>query len=178
MPYPVKAVANYFLDLAQESGRAVDPLQLQKLVYFGHGWYLALTGVPLVDEHPEAWKYGPVFPSLYHGFKQYGAEPISGRAEDWRLDANPATGRHTLLRPVTPTLDDDPDVARREYAKQVLRRVWDVYGSWTAVQLSQLTHVPGGPWDLTRRQNPDRTGSDIADPIIRAHFQHKAGQVA
>lgn len=178
MPYPADAVANYFLELAEKSGKRLDPMQIQKLVYFAHGWYLALTGEPLVDEHPEAWKFGPVFPSLYHEFKQYGAGHIQRRATRWKLEVNPKTGRRTVLRPVTPTLDDDPDTARRERAKQVVERVWEVYGSWSALQLSQLTHVANGPWDLTVRQNPGRKGSDIDDAIIRKYFLGRAHQSA
>jgi len=176
-PYPVKAVANYFLDLAEADGKRLDPMQIQKLVYFAHGWYLALTGDPLVEEHPEAWAYGPVFPTLYHEFKRYGAGHIPGRALEWQLEMNPASGEPINFRPMTLTLDD-PDETRREFAKQVLQRVWGVYGSWTAVQLSQLTHESGGPWDVTRRQNPGRKGTDIADPLIRDHFSKKAGQLA
>lgn len=62
-PYKAKAAANYCLDLAEEEGKRLDPMQIQKLVYFAHGWYLALTGEPLVEEHPEAWAYGRSFPA-------------------------------------------------------------------------------------------------------------------
>lgn len=177
-PYPVKAVANYFLELAEADGKRLDPMQIQKLVYFAHGWYLALTGEPLVEEHPEAWAYGPVFPSLYHEFKRYGAGFIQGRATEWHLEIDPADGRLMDFRPIAITLDDDADEARREFAKEVLRRVWGVYGSWTAVQLSQLTHFPGGPWDVTRKANPGRKGTDIADPLIRDYFSKKAVHLA
>jgi uncharacterized phage-associated protein len=178
MPYPVKAVANYFLDLAEKEGKKLTPMQLQKLVYFAHGWYLALTEKPLVDEHPEAWPYGPVFPSLYHAFKEYGGGPIQGRALEYSLDVNPATGRRTIFRATTPSLDDDPVPESREYSKSVVKRVWDVYGSWTGLQLSQLSHLSDGPWEATRRANPDRKGSDIADDQIREYFLKKARQTA
>jgi uncharacterized phage-associated protein len=178
MPYPVRAVANYFLEQAEAEGKKLTPMQLQKLVYFAHGWYLALTGKPLVDEQVEAWPYGPVFPTLYHEFKEYGGGPIKGRATEWTLEVNPATGRQTIVRAVVPTLEDDPDTAQLDTTKSILNRVWNVYGSWNAVQLSQLTHVAGGPWDVTRRQHPDRKGTDIADPLIRDYFLKKAGQEA
>lgn len=177
-PYPAIAVANYFLDLAEEERKPLNPMQVQKLAYFAHGWYLALTNQPLVDEQVEAWKFGPVFPSLYQQFKEYGGGAILGRAREWHLDVNPATGRKTILRQVVPTLDDDPDATHREHAKTIVKRVWDVYGSWSALQLSQLTHVPGGPWEITRSKNPDRLGTDIPDTLIRAEFLRKAGQKA
>jgi uncharacterized phage-associated protein len=173
MPYPAKAVANYFLDLAEESGKQLDPMKIQKLVFFAHGWHLALTGKPLLEEQVEAWQYGPVVPTLYQEFKQWGSGTIQGRATDWRLETNPATGRKTIVRMVAPSLDDC-DSDGREYAKGVVKRVWEVYGSWSAVQLSQLTHVPGGPWDVTRRENPDRKGTDIRDQLIREYFLGKA----
>src|SRR5208282_4587731 len=70
--YPSMAVANWFI----ENLSRVDPLKLQKLVYFAHGWHLALRDQPLIDELVEAWDYGPVVPSLYHQFKRYGNQSI------------------------------------------------------------------------------------------------------
>jgi uncharacterized phage-associated protein len=155
MAYPASTVANYFLDLAEAEGKQLSPMQLQKLVYFAHGWYLALTGQLLVNEHVEAWKFGPVFPSLYQAFKQYGGGPILGRAPK-------------------PDTDTDSVTVISEADKRILRRVWEVYGSWSAEQLSQLTHLPNGPWHKTRRQNPNRLGSDIPDSDIREYFLRKA----
>src|SRR5215467_7486621 len=85
MAYPAKAVANEFLYLAKEERRPVTPMQLLKLVYFAHGWYLALTGERLIDERVEAWKYGPVVPSIYHEFKRFGNEPITEYATETKV---------------------------------------------------------------------------------------------
>src|SRR5258708_4237314 len=76
-PWKTLAAANFFLAKGLEDGVSIDPLKLQKLVYFAHGWHLAVTGKPLIDEYVEAWPYGPVIPSLYHRFKSYGADPIT-----------------------------------------------------------------------------------------------------
>ena len=35
-----KAVANYFLEKAEQEGKPITPLQIQKLVYIAYGWYL------------------------------------------------------------------------------------------------------------------------------------------
>ncbi len=63
MGYSAQAVANCFLDLANKENKEITPLKIQKLVYIAHGWFLAVTDKPLVDdEFVEAWQYGPVFP--------------------------------------------------------------------------------------------------------------------
>ena len=72
-------VANWFLDRADKDGKPLDPMKLQKLIYFAHGWHLALTSKPLINEHPEAWAYGPVIPSIYHRFKKYGRDAVQNR---------------------------------------------------------------------------------------------------
>ena len=69
---------------------------------------------------------------LYHEFKQYGPGHIESRAMEWRLDMNPGSVQMMDFQPVPPTLDDDPDETPREFAQQVIRRVWTIYGSWTA----------------------------------------------
>jgi uncharacterized phage-associated protein len=81
MAYEAKAVANHFLDLAQDSRGTLSPMKIQKLVYFSHGWHLSINnGRALIDEAVQAWTYGPVIPSLYHEFKKYGNGPITSPA--------------------------------------------------------------------------------------------------
>lgn len=64
MGHSAKAIANFFIDRHKRHG--ISPLKLQKLIYMAHGWHLALLDKPLVeDEAPEAWKFGPVFASVY-----------------------------------------------------------------------------------------------------------------
>jgi len=76
MPYPALAIANEFIKVARERNKQLTPMELLKLVYFAHGWYLALSGVPLINEPVQAWRFGPVIPSIYHAFKRYGSGPI------------------------------------------------------------------------------------------------------
>jgi uncharacterized phage-associated protein len=56
-------VANRFLELAEAEGRSLTPLQLMKLVYIAHGWMLGIHQRPLIKDHIEAWKLGPVIPT-------------------------------------------------------------------------------------------------------------------
>lgn len=77
--YTAGEVANYILDLADRDRVAVTPMKLQKLVYITYGWALALFHLQLFQEKIQAWKHGPVIPSLFHEFKVYTNNPITGR---------------------------------------------------------------------------------------------------
>ena len=48
----------------------------QKLSFFAHGYYLASSGVPLIEGSFQAWPFGPVNPTIYEAFKHYGAAPM------------------------------------------------------------------------------------------------------
>lgn len=70
--YTSAHVANYFLSSACDENISMTPLKLMKLVYFSYAWYLYLTNNDLFNEEIQAWKHGPVIPSIFHEFKQYG----------------------------------------------------------------------------------------------------------
>jgi uncharacterized phage-associated protein len=159
-PYDAKAIANWFL-----AKQHMTPMRLQKLVYFAHGWHLALYGgEPLIDEMIEAWDYGPVVPSLYQEFKQFGSDKITAPATDLRW-----TGQPRLVKEVVPMVPES-DVR----TNRLLERVWQVYGTFTAYQLSRMTHVEGAPWSLASQQNRGIRGADIPNPLIAEYFEQRA----
>lgn len=166
MPFSAAAVANEFLKLAYADRKPVTPLKMQKLVYFAHGWYLAITGRPLLAEPIQAWKYGPVIPTLYQEFKEFGDEPIQFPA----MIFVPGRGKTVA------SLTDEGDPAEVALALQVIRRVWNEYSKLTAEQLSAITHDEGSPWDATPHK--DLPGTEISDDTIRNYFVHQASVVA
>jgi uncharacterized phage-associated protein len=134
MAHHPKAIANYFLDKAESEGRKLTPLQVIKLTFVAHGWHLGLSEKPLVSEPPEAWKYGPVFRSLYREFRDYGDEPIDGRA---------TTYSNYVSENVPP-----PSPKKEEALCKFLDQVWRGYGHFTGIQLSAITHREGSPWHV------------------------------
>ena len=80
MTYSTQDIANYFLQKG-EKDPTMTPMKLIKLVYIAHGWNLGLTGKPLVSEDAEAWKYGPVFPSLYNKYRGFK----DGKIKVWKM---------------------------------------------------------------------------------------------
>lgn len=155
VPYPPSAVANFFLAKSGE----ITQMKLHKLLYYAHGWYLAVVGKPLMNETITAWKYGPVVPSLYYDLKKFGARPID------RLTR--AIDRQTRVR-YAPQIRADDHVVRG-----LLERIWSVYGGLSGKQLSQLTHAPDSPWSRVRELNPDLSGVDIPNEEIRRHFRQR-----
>jgi uncharacterized phage-associated protein len=164
MAHSAKAVANEFLVLAKEDGKQLTPMQLQKLVYFAYGWYLAITGERLLDERVEAWQWGPVIPSLYSEFKRFGSGPITDLA--MKLVS---TGSGISYRPYRVASDNPSQDA---VAMKVIRKIWEIYGRFSASQLSSMTHAPGSPWSLTPEK--DVRGTDIPDDVIKTYFERLA----
>jgi uncharacterized phage-associated protein len=117
MATSARAVANEFLRLAEEDGRALTPLQIIKLVYIAHGWMLALYQRPLIIDRIEAWKYGPVIPKLYHDMKAYGAGSVPGQLPDTFPHSKPLDAQE----------------------RDLISQVYNIYGRKNGVQLSALT---------------------------------------
>lgn len=154
-PQLAEAVANWLLDRADADEQPLDPMKLQKLIYFAHGWHLALSNEPLVDELFEAWQYGPVLPSVYHAFKDHGAQPIRTRASrtDWQT-----------FETTTPCVSGTDRVA------ELLETIWREYGRLSGLQLSHLTHLADSPWDQTRQANPGIRNANIPNALIQGDF--------
>src|SRR5690349_7522631 len=79
-PYDSRAVANYFLDIADARKRSLTQLLLYKILYFSHGWYLTAFRQPLLAHDFEAWPHGPVIKVVRDEFAKFGDRPITGRA--------------------------------------------------------------------------------------------------
>jgi len=162
-PFSSEAVANYLLDLAEAERVRLTPMKLVKLVYIAHGWYLAIKDQPLIDDKVEAWQYGPVVPDVYHSFKRFGGREIDSRA----------TGGSWLDGFAHLPLDQSADDAR-----QIIRKVWDVYGRFTGPQLMSLTHKAGTPWYQVWHDKGGckRRHVDIDDHVIKKHFVEKVNE--
>ena len=159
-----KAVANYFLEKAEQEGKPITPLQIQKLVYIAYGWYLAIADEQLIDdEYIEAWDYGPVFPSLYLEFRHFGRDQIKGRAKDFELSED-----REVIGEFEPSVEDDLDNA--EFVKTFLDRIWEIYGDYSGGQLVTLTHAEGTPWDQARKAEEGKKNPQIPDHLIKQHY--------
>lgn len=109
----INDLANWFL-----SKSSMEHKKLQKLCYYAVAWHYALYDSPLVDDDRfEAWVHGPVSPSLWFTYKDYGWYPI-------------------------PMFKEGVDFDETE---EFLEIVYNTYGEFTGHQLESLTHTEE-PW--------------------------------
>lgn len=109
----VKEVAEFFLSKDSMTNKKV-----QKLCYYAQAWFFALYNRQLFDDRIEAWVHGPVCPSLYREYADYGFEPI-------------------------PKLSNE--IKMQEKEENVLNQVWNIYGNLSGDELELLTHREK-PW--------------------------------
>ena len=155
MAHSSLVIANEFIRRSLQSGCPITQMQVQKLVYFAHGWYLAVTGNRLVEDQVQAWDFGPVFPTLYSALRKFGRNPID-RVLRWGED--------------TPFNFDDAGEAIEVMAPEesaIIDQVWNAYGRFPAFKLSALTHEPGTPWEAAFEGGKNRP---IADADIKSFF--------
>ncbi|URC12523.1 Panacea domain-containing protein [Flavobacterium sp. B183] len=149
MPCKPSEIANYFLHKGQDDPN-MTPMKLIKLVYIAHGWSLGLYKKPLISESPQAWKFGPVIPTLYDTYKKFGNKKIETEIKSF---------------------DDLP-----EGVTAFLDKIWDVYGNFNGVQLSAKTHQPNTPWSITWEKAKDYFHAfslTIPDDLIKKHYSSK-----
>lgn len=165
MAFDTFAVANQLLTLAKAEGRDVTPMKLQKLLYYAHGWFLALHDQPLLDRSIEAWQFGPVVSPVYHEFKEFGNRPIPRLAYKWE--------GFGYAEPEPIELPSSPEYGG---VREFLRELWEVYGPYSAVALMNDTHKPGTPWKQVFDQHHGAIPPNVVIPdgIIKAYFKQVA----
>lgn len=150
------AVAQAFLDLAQAEGTALTNMQLQKLVYFAHGVYLAaFNGAPLISDEIKAWDFGPVIPPLYDKLRIYGRGLVSA-------ELAPETRGNIL--------PDSPE-------GQAILSTWYAYKNHSAWDLSTISHAPGSPWDIVWNQQNHHYGL-IPNFITQSYYANRVQHLA
>lgn len=149
--YNAVEVAWKMLKIANEEEIRLSNLQLQKLVYIAHGYFLAWKNKPLISDSISAWKFGPVIDSVYHTFKDYRDQKI------------PSQNLNDLVTDLD--MDDDAITA--------IKGVLKLYGNRSAMELVNLTHQPNTPWDevWNNEDGKSKLSAEISDKLIKNHFR-------
>lgn len=163
--FKVEQIANYFIEKGLIEKNPVNPMKLQKLLYFAYGWYWAFNNSKLFNSDIQAWKYGPVVENIYHDVKQYGNYPITTPISKFLYGDGSGMFSFKLS---TPRLDSEDN----EEIIKFLNDIWKVYSPYNALELSTLTHQEGTPWDKTSKEESfaQKMGVKISDDVIKNYF--------
>ena len=149
--YLPSAIANYFIGNVKE----IDHLRLNKLVYIAYGLALSLLDRKIFNEPVQAWRLGPVVPSVYHEFKYCdNYQPIKKLSYIY----------HPIKKKnIIPKIDiDDKDL------KEVLDMVIEVYGTMPIVDIVDRTHHTGTPWQKVFEE--DKNYIEISHTEIKKYY--------
>lgn len=144
-----KRVANSIVKFCNEYGDLISNLKLQKLLYYAQAWHLAIHNKELFPEDFKAWVHGPVVPSVYHAFKEFGCGPI--------------------LRQPTAVVTGPKFEAH-------LAEVMGAYGGLSGFDLERLTHSES-PWRNARGDLPPDQPSSvvISKKDMKQYYKAKLG---
>ena len=145
MSHDARSVTNYLIQKSVAGNSLLTPLQLNKIVYFCHGWMLGISSRPLFWQYVEAWRLGPVVADVYHSLKYFGGERVSTLVHAPRRETN---------------------FSAQEQA--VMDRIYAHYSQFDGIQLSTMTHEPGTPWDITWREHGQN--HIISNDLIQRYF--------
>lgn len=133
-----------------KSGRDITNLFLQKVLYYVKAISTLFDCGSIIMEPCEAWKFGPVFPSVYEKYKDFGKSEITSDLSDDYIN--------NLLS---------------DQEKQITDFVLNTFGIYNAWFLKDLTHCEE-PWISARagldENDPSR---NVMDDIIIADYFEK-----
>ena len=138
--------ASASITVCEDRDWTISNLELQKILYLAHMRHLGTRNLPLLRDNFQAWKFGPVISPLYHQVKKFGNKPIR---------------RGFFIAERNLTL---PEHAQIHYITNLCRNI-------SPGQLVEMTHEPGGAWDLYFDQ--DVQNLEIPNNAIRNEYLAK-----
>lgn len=141
-------VAFYLIAKANEAKIGINVTKAQKLLYIVYGAYLRVYGERLLNEHPKAWPYGPVFPTTRKAIlKRIAAEELE-----------------------FPMYEVSEELKTDDKLNKVIDFALKHFGSWNAGQLTTWSHQDGTPWSQTVDFPGFKWGAVIPDEFIYQYF--------
>lgn len=139
-------VAKYIAAKANEERFGINMTKMQKLLYIVYGVYLRVYETRLTNEHPQAWPYGPVFPTTRNKLL---------KIDLYDLNMN--------------SVDDE--IKSDKGLCSVTDFVFAKFGTWNAGQLSEWSHRDASPWFYTTKMDGFKWGMQIPDELIYNYFK-------
>lgn len=146
--YDSVKMGEYLAAYAVSKGYFMNQTKLQKLLYILYGAYLTQYEEVLVNEQPEAWPYGPVFPRVQ---KKFAKVANLAYADITNPEYESIRNNHRL--------------------HSLIEDVLQTFGEWTAQALSEWSHRQGSPWAIALANNGMRYSAVISSESIKEYFK-------
>ena len=135
-------IATWFVRYSANGlGTPVDPMSLEKWLYYAQAFHLVLNDEPLFPDEIEAWKWGPVIPAVYKKYQVCGSAPI-----------------------VLP--EDGPLAPIGNAVEFFLIQVVDFLCRHTSMNLSRATHLET-PW----KDASESTDNKISQSSLKGYYR-------
>lgn len=144
--YSALDIAEYIVFYCYKNNLSINPLRLQRLLYFVQAYFLICSNgdkIAFVDEI-EAWDIGPVVPKIYHVYKRFGSGQI------------PFYNNYNINK----LFDED---------KELIEEVINKCKNKSDVYLMELTHQQK-PWQDAYKSNDRYTNQVITQSSIIDYF--------
>ena len=131
------------------SGKGITNLLLQKILYYVKSISAIFNGVSIISEPCEAWKFGPVFPTVYEKYKEFGKMEITlNLSESYIMELY------------------------SEEERKIIDYVLNTFGIYNVWFLKDLTHMED-PWICARNgiDENDSSRNVMDDQLIKEYFK-------
>lgn len=141
--YNALTVAHYFVSQSQSTQQPITAHKAEFLVYFAHGWHLAIDGRPLIKDKVKAWRHGPVIESV-HKF-------------------------YSKQKDVYATLDVAILEQIKDRDRHFLDGIWEHYLHLNEMQMLEKCTDYGTPWYMTYQKSSGELVID--EKRIKQHYR-------
>lgn len=155
--YRVLDVCRYIINYCNDKEYSVSNLKLQKILYFVQALFATKTvsKQPCFEEKIEAWNFGPVVPTAYHEYKQYGSADIPRISFFYEYDINEKFHMKKVNYEDDVILPED---------KLLINKMVDKLSDYSTASLVSITHNQA-PWK--NAYEPGRNNIITVDAIRR-----------
>lgn len=123
-PYHVLAIADWIY--VDYDGDDLNPMKMNKLIYYINGWYLGAIGEPLIKQKVEAGPFGPVITEIYDEYIEFGNSAINRCSNVYY---------------------DNYDITKID--QYFISTVLETYKDYAPLKLATMVNGRGTPWHQT-----------------------------
>jgi uncharacterized phage-associated protein len=147
MAYSALEIAAGFIKKGKTDNKPFTELKLQCMVYYAHGYHLAINREPLFTDTIEAWEVGPAIQSVYKLYRLIDRLPTT----QW-----PA---------------NNLDIVYEPNVSEAIEAAWEAAFRLTSDQFVKWVTAKGSPW--AQAYSPIKWSLNIDNEIIRKYFEEK-----